>query len=56
MDRCARQAVLPGIGEEGRRRLKDARAAVVGAGGLGAPALYYLASAQRRSWSSTTAI
>ena len=45
MNRYARQIILPEIGEEGQRRLLSAKVAVVGAGGLGSPALYYLASA-----------
>ncbi|WP_432574925.1 molybdopterin-synthase adenylyltransferase MoeB [Kineococcus sp. SYSU DK005] len=43
--RYARQLLLPGIGEVGQRRLKAARVLVVGAGGLGSPALLYLAAA-----------
>lgn len=45
ISRYARQMMLPEIGIEGQRRLSSSRAAVVGAGGLGSPALYYLASA-----------
>lgn len=43
--RTARHAVLAGIGEEGQRRLASAHVAVVGAGGLGSPALLALAAA-----------
>ncbi|MCK6510768.1 HesA/MoeB/ThiF family protein [Myxococcota bacterium] len=43
--RYARQLILPEIGPEGQRRLKQARLLVVGAGGLGSPALLYLAAA-----------
>lgn len=43
--RTARHAVLAGIGEEGQRRLAAAHVAVVGAGGLGSPALLALAAA-----------
>jgi adenylyltransferase/sulfurtransferase len=40
-----RQLVLPGWGPSAQQRLKQSRVLVVGAGGLGAPALAYLASA-----------
>jgi adenylyltransferase/sulfurtransferase len=43
--RYARHILLPQIGLEGQRRLKAARVLVVGAGGLGSPALMYLAAA-----------
>ena len=43
--RYSRQLLLPEIGEEGQRRLLAARVLVVGAGGLGSPALLYLAAA-----------
>ncbi len=44
-ERYARQIRLPGFGEEGQRRLLAGRILVVGAGGLGSPALLYLAAA-----------
>ncbi len=37
--------MLPSVGELGQRRLRAARVAVVGAGGLGSPVLAYLAAA-----------
>lgn len=43
--RYERQLALDGIGEAGQARLKAARVAVVGAGGLGSPAAFYLAAA-----------
>ncbi|MFZ5872214.1 MAG: molybdopterin-synthase adenylyltransferase MoeB [Actinomycetota bacterium] len=43
--RYSRHVLLPDIGETGQRRLANARVLVVGAGGLGSPALTYLAAA-----------
>jgi molybdopterin/thiamine biosynthesis adenylyltransferase len=37
LERYARQAIMPAIGEEGQEQLLAARVLVVGAGGLGAP-------------------
>jgi adenylyltransferase/sulfurtransferase len=45
LDRYARHIVLKEIGGEGQRKLLAARVAVVGAGGIGAPAIDYLAAA-----------
>lgn len=44
LNRYARHIVLREIGGPGQRRLKDARVLVIGAGGLGSPALLYLAA------------
>jgi molybdopterin/thiamine biosynthesis adenylyltransferase/rhodanese-related sulfurtransferase len=44
-DRYSRHLLLSEIGEQGQARLKAARVVVVGAGGLGSPALLYLAAA-----------
>lgn len=43
--RYRRQLVLDGFGRPGQAALKDAHIAVIGAGGLGSPALLYLAAA-----------
>ena len=41
--RYSRHILLPQIGIEGQARLLASRVLVVGAGGLGSPAAYYLA-------------
>ena len=43
--RYARHLKLPGFGEHGQERLRSGRVLVVGCGGLGSPALLYLAAA-----------
>jgi molybdopterin/thiamine biosynthesis adenylyltransferase len=45
LERYARHIVLPEIGGPGQQKLKRARVLVIGAGGLGAPLLAYLAAA-----------
>ena len=44
-DRYSRHLLLPEVGPRGQRRLELARILVVGAGGLGSPAAFYLAAA-----------
>jgi len=45
LSRYSRHILLPEIGLEGQKRLKNSRVLVIGAGGLGSPALLYLAAA-----------
>jgi adenylyltransferase/sulfurtransferase len=45
LDRYARHIVLKEIGGAGQQRLKDATVALIGAGGIGSPAIQYLAAA-----------
>ena len=45
MDRYSRHLRLPEVGVEGQRRLEASRVLLIGAGGLGSPAAYYLAAA-----------
>jgi len=44
-ERYARQLALPEIGEAGQARLLESSVLIVGAGGLGSPAAYYIAAA-----------
>jgi sulfur-carrier protein adenylyltransferase/sulfurtransferase len=44
-ERYSRHLRLPQVGLEGQRKLESARVLLVGAGGLGSPAAYYLAAA-----------
>ncbi len=44
-ERYARQLILPEVGPAGQERLRSAAVLVIGAGGLGSPALLYLAAA-----------
>lgn len=45
LTRYSRHIMLPGVGLAGQQRLLAARVVVIGAGGLGSPALLYLAAA-----------
>ena len=42
--RYARQTLIPEIGQEGQRKLLDAKVLLIGAGGLGSPIALYLAA------------
>jgi len=43
--RYSRHLIIPDVGMAGQKRLKNAKVLVIGAGGLGSPALMYLAAA-----------
>ncbi|MFI6428927.1 adenylyltransferase/sulfurtransferase MoeZ [Rhodococcus oryzae] len=43
--RYSRHLIIPDVGMVGQKRIKNARVLVIGAGGLGSPALLYLAAA-----------
>ena len=43
--RYSRHLIIPDVGMTGQKRLKNAKVLIVGAGGLGSPALLYLAAA-----------
>ena len=44
-DRYSRQTMLPQFGEDGQEKLTDASVLIIGAGGLGTPIMFDLASA-----------
>ncbi len=45
VERYSRHLIIPDVGMVGQKRLKNAKVLVIGAGGLGSPALLYLAAA-----------
>jgi len=45
IERYSRQIMVPDLGGKAQMRLRDARVLVIGAGGLGSPAAFYLAAA-----------
>ncbi len=45
VNRYSRHLIIPDVGMSGQKRLKNSKVLVVGAGGLGSPALLYLAAA-----------
>ncbi len=45
LKRYSRHFILPEVGEEGQAKLLQAKVLLIGAGGLGSPAAYYLAAA-----------
>ncbi|MBN9109515.1 MAG: adenylyltransferase/sulfurtransferase MoeZ [Pseudonocardia sp.] len=45
VERYSRHLIIPDVGMAGQKRLKNAKVLVIGAGGLGSPALLYLAAA-----------
>ena len=45
LERYARQVIMPEIDEHGQQKLAAAKVLVIGAGGLGAPVILYLAAA-----------
>ncbi len=45
LQRYSRQILLSELGKEGQQKLKEGSVLVIGAGGLGSPALYYLTAA-----------
>jgi len=45
ISRYSRHLLIPDVGLDGQKRLKNSKVLVIGAGGLGSPVLLYLAAA-----------
>ena len=45
IERYSRHIILPEVGGKGQKKIRESRVLVIGAGGLGSPAAYYLAAA-----------
>ncbi len=45
LERYSRHLAMPEVGEKGQRKLLDSKVLLIGAGGLGSPAAFYLAAA-----------
>src|ERR1043166_8897816 len=45
IERYSRQIMIPDFGGKGQIRLRESKALVIGAGGLGSPAAFYLVAA-----------
>src|SRR5512139_1857839 len=45
VERYSRHLIIPDVGVDGQKRLKNAKVLVIGAGGLGSPLALYLAAA-----------
>ncbi|MBI3810151.1 MAG: ThiF family adenylyltransferase, partial [Nitrospirae bacterium] len=44
IERYSRHIILPDVGGKGQMKLANARVLIIGAGGLGSPAAFYLAA------------
>ena len=44
MQRYSRHLILKGVGVKGQKKLLESKVLVIGAGGLGSPAILYLAA------------